>query len=141
MSFVVRHAKILLAAYSVLLVLALFSPSSEQQSGAVVWLGGVLHGWGLPVGLTAFNRLEVVMNAAIVAPASFLAGLAFPRFNWRDWTCIGFIASLGVEAVQGFLLPGRVPSFSDVVANTAGALVGAVVLRAVRSMLPPNRSG
>jgi glycopeptide antibiotics resistance protein len=141
MTFVVRHAKILLAAYSVLLVLAVFSPSSDQQSGAVLWLSGVLDGWGLPAGLASFTRLEVVMNAVIVAPASFLAGLAFPRFNWRDWTCIGFVASLTVEAVQGLLLPGRVASFSDVVANTAGALVGAVALRAVRSMLPPNRSG
>jgi len=141
MTWVSQHAKVLLAVYSVLLVVALFSPSSDQQSGAVLWLGDVLDAVGIPSGITTFDRLEVLMNAVIVAPATFLAALAVPRFNWRDWTCFGFVASVAVEAVQGLLLPGRQASFSDVVANTAGALLGAVALRAVGSMLPMNRSG
>jgi glycopeptide antibiotics resistance protein len=146
MRWVVRHAGLLLAIYLVLLAVALFSPSSEQQSGAVVWLEGLLRLVGAPRELTSFDRLEVVMNAVIVAPATFLASMVVPRFGWRDWTCFGFVAAVAVETAQGLLLPGRQASFSDVVANTAGALAGAAVLQAIRymagtrSMLRPTRS-
>lgn len=132
MRWVVRHSGILLALYLVLLAVALFSPSSQQQSNAVVWLGELLRLVGVPPRLTSFDRLEVVMNAVIVAPATFLASMVVPRFGWRDWTCFGFVAALTVEAAQGLLLPGRQASFSDVVANTAGALLGSALFAVVR---------
>jgi glycopeptide antibiotics resistance protein len=132
MRWVVRHSGILLAVYLVLLAVALFSPSSQQQSNAVVWLGELLRVLGVPPRLTGFDRLEVVMNAVIVAPATFLASMVVPRFGWRDWTCFGFVVALTVEAAQGLLLPGRQASFSDVVANTSGALLGSALFAVVR---------
>jgi VanZ family protein len=132
MRWVVRHSALLLALYLALLAVALFSPSSQQQSNAVVWLEGLLRVLGAPRRLTSYDRLEVVMNAVIVAPATFLASMVVPRFGWRDWTCFGFVAALTVEAAQGLLLPGRQASFSDVVANTAGALIGAALFAGVR---------
>jgi glycopeptide antibiotics resistance protein len=144
MRWIVRHAGVLLGIYLVLLGIALFSPTSQQQSGAVVWLEELLRFAGAPPALTSFDRLEVLMNAVIVAPATFLAALVVPRFGWRDWTCFGFVAAVTVEAAQGLLLPGRQASFSDVVANTAGALAGAVLLQVLRylagtrSMLRPS---
>jgi len=145
MRWVVRHSAILLALYLVLLAVALFSPGSEQQSNAVLWLEGVLRHLGAPRGLTRYDRVEVVMNAVIVAPATFLASMVVPRFGWRDWTCFGFVAALTVETAQGLLLPGRQAAFSDVVANTAGALIGAALfagtryLAGSRSMLRTSR--
>jgi VanZ family protein len=132
MRWVVRHSGSLLALYLVLLAVALFSPSSEQQSNAVVWLEDLLRVLGAPPRLTGYDRLEVVMNAVIVAPATFLASMVVPRFGWRDWTCFGFVAALTVEAAQGLLLPGRQASFSDVVANTTGALIGSAILSGIR---------
>ena len=140
-----RPAALLLASYLVLLAVALFSPSSEQQSNAVVWLEGLLRILGAPPRLASYDRLEVVMNAVIVAPATFLASMVVPRFGWRDWTCFGFVASMAVEGVQALLLPGRQGSFSDVVANTAGALIGSALfavlryLAGSRSMLRTSR--
>jgi len=118
----------------VLLAVALFAPTSDNQSAMVHWLSGILRHLGAKDAFVRFNRLEVVMNAVIVAPASFLATLAWPRSTWRDWTAIGFAASLTVELVQGLALPGRQAAFSDVVANTAGALLGAVVLHLARRL-------
>jgi glycopeptide antibiotics resistance protein len=135
MTWVVRGARVLLGIYSVLLLLALFSPTSDQQSGAVQWLGSQLTSAGLPEQLVAFNRLEVLMNAAIVAPVTFLASLVWPAWTWRDWTAAGFVFAVGVELAQGLLLPGRQAAFSDVVANTTGAMAGALVVSAARSML------
>ena len=130
MSLVRRHARVLLAVYAVLLLVALFSPTSDRQSAAVFWLGRVLADIGFSPTFTAFDRLEVVLNVAIVAPLVFLASFVRPSYGWRDWTALGFAAALTVEALQGLLLPARQASFSDVVANTLGALVGAVLARA-----------
>jgi VanZ family protein len=132
-------ARILLAVYSVLLAIALFSPSSEHQSSAVAHLGSLLTSLGVPSRLVTYPRLEVVMNAAIIAPVTFLGSLSFPSWSWRDWTAAGFLVAVVVELAQGLLLPGREATFSDIVANTmgafAGALVGAFVVGLVRPML------
>ncbi len=131
MSLLRRHARVLLAVYAVLLLVALFSPTSDRQSAAVEWLGTILSHAGFPPGITSFTRLEVVMNAVIIAPVTFLASLVRPRYGWRDWTALGFVAALTVETLQGLLLPGRHAALSDIVANTLGALLGAVLARAV----------
>jgi VanZ like protein len=123
----VRVAQLLLVGYAALLAVAVFSPSNQDQSEMVVWLGGVLHDWGAPPRWIEFGRLEIIMNAAIVAPLTFLAVAVRPSWTWRDWTALGFLVSGAVELVQAVLLSGRQASFSDVVANTLGALLGAVV--------------
>jgi VanZ family protein len=64
-----------------------------------------------------------------------LAGLAWPSYSWRDWTALAFLGAVCVEVTQAVLLSGRQATFSDVVANTAGALVGAVLIQMVRPML------
>jgi glycopeptide antibiotics resistance protein len=135
MSWVSRSARILLVVYSVLLALALFSPSSSQQSGAVLRLGELLTSVGVPADLATYPRLEVLMNAVIVVPVTLLGSLVRPQWSWRDWTAGAFVLAVAVEVVQGVFLPGREATFSDVVANTAGALAGALVVSAVRSML------
>ncbi len=140
MTWVVRHARILLGVYSVLLAIALFSPTSQHQAGAVVRLSDLMMWLGVPVRLVTFTRLEVLMNAVIVAPVTMLASLVWPRWSWRDWTAGGFLVALLVEGVQGLLLPGREAAFSDVVANTAGALAGALLVAGSRSMLRSRKS-
>ncbi len=139
---------IVLAVYTALLLVALLAPTSDEQSGMVTWLGGVLTDLGLPRWLSNYQRLEVVMNALIIAPVTFLGSMLRPSFGWRDWTACGFAASMAVEAIQLTLLPGRQASFSDVVANTLGALLGAVAFQvgravtgAVLSVPAPPRTG
>ena len=75
------------------------------------------------------------MNAAIVAPVSLLGSMAFPRVGWRAWTAYGFVAAVLIETIQGVLLPARSASFGDVVANTAGMLLGAVLFLGISPML------
>jgi glycopeptide antibiotics resistance protein len=136
-----RPALVLLVVYSALLLIAVLSPSSHDQSHAVFWLGYRLQDLGMRA--ATFTRLEVVMNAVIVAPVTFLASFVWPRHSWRDWAAFGFLVSLAVEAAQALLLPDRQASFSDVVANTAGALLGAVLARFImrRCAVLANRKG
>src|SRR5689334_10411358 len=97
MSWGLWVARILLGIYSVLLALALFSPTSDQQSNAVVHLGSLLSSLGVPAKFVTFPRLEVLMNAAIIAPFTFLSTLAWPSWSWRDWTAVGFLGAVAVE--------------------------------------------
>ena len=118
--------------YAVLLAWAVFWPSSGEQNSMVHWLEVQLRTIGLPWRWTTFGKLEIVMNAVIVAPLTFLAAIVKPSWKWRDWTALGFVVSSGVELTQLVFLSGRHASFSDVVANTAGALLGALLAQLLR---------
>jgi VanZ family protein len=62
--------------------------------------------------------------------------LTWPQVHWANWVAYGFLGSGLVELVQGVILPARSAEFVDVVANTTGALVGALVALAVRRRRP-----
>lgn len=126
----------LLLLYVLLLVVVLFSPTSGTQSGLVVDVTEVLSDLGLPGSWTTFDRAEVALNAVIIAPVSFLGSVTFPRTRWQDWTAYAFLGAVTVELLQGLLLADRQASFSDIVANTAGASLGALLWLAVRLSLP-----
>jgi hypothetical protein len=76
-----RIASTLLAVYAVLLALVLLSPSNHLQSSLIVdVLMKPLSHVGLAFDDTTFNRLEVLSNAAIIAPVTFLGSMVWPRW-------------------------------------------------------------
>lgn len=127
-AWLARRARPLLVVYALVLLVVVFSPTSTVQSSLV---GDLVRGLQvlLPDRLVTFNRAEVAMNAVIIAPLSFLGWLALTRVRWQDWVAYGFLGSTTVELLQGLLLPDRQASFSDIVANTLGALLGALLAR------------
>jgi glycopeptide antibiotics resistance protein len=64
-------------------------------------------------------------------PLSFLGHSFRPRWGWVAWTSFGLASTASVELLQMLLLPGRSPAFEDIVANTLGALLGYLLVRAV----------
>ena len=117
----------LLAAYSLFIAAVLVAPVPTVASGVVGGAEGVLSALGLPAALTEPGRVEFVLNAAMFAPVALLAALTWPRHHWANWVVYGFAGSVAVEAVQALFLPERSAQFVDVVANTLGALAGALV--------------
>ena len=134
-----KLARPLLVVYGVLLAWALLWPTSTVQNDLVVRLVQLVNQLHPPAGLVTYARGEVVMNAVIIIPASFLGSLVFPRVTWQAWTAYGFLAAVAVELFQGLVLSGRHAAYSDVVANTAGILIGAVLYLAIRPMLRHRR--
>lgn len=136
-----RLARPLLVVYGALLAWALLWPTSTVQNELVVRLVELVNRMHPPAGLVTYERGEVVMNALIIVPAGLLGSMVFPRVTWQAWTAYGFLAAVAVELFQGLVLSGRHAAYSDVVANTAGILIGAVLYLAIRPMLRHRRRG
>lgn len=130
------------AAYlaAVLVVTLWPSPQSTDAPGWATSTLGFLQGLGIPITLPV---LEALANVVMFGPFGVLGvpllrgaaprrGGAVPGV-WRAAglvTLAGCALSVAIELTQN-LLPGRVPTVQDVVLNTAGALLGAVLVAAV----------
>lgn len=129
-----------LAAYGVVLALLLLLPWGQVPSRVILATTRLAHDLGVPAGLATIGRVELGLNVLGFVPLTLLASLVWPRPTWRDWTAWTFIASFLVEAAQALVLSERASANSDVVANTLGGLVGAVLGAALlRRRLPPRR--
>ena len=114
-------------AWAALLVTTLLSPSAAGPSWLVETVARAADALGLPAAVSAPARVEFALNVGAFVPVSLLGTMLWTRLTWRDWTAAGFVASLGVEAVQAVALDGRSATHADVVSNTLGALMGAVL--------------
>lgn len=126
-----RLLTVALAAYLAVLLFALLTPSASTPSSSILWVADVLRGLGAPERILIPDRVGFLCNVAILVPATALGSLLWRAASWRDWTAYGFVFAGAIEVVQGLLLPARSASYVDVVANTLGALVGALVGAAV----------
>lgn len=123
---------IALTAYLFVLLFALLTPSAATPSSSVSWVAEVLRSLGAPERVLVPDRVEFLCNVAILVPASALGSLLWRTASWRDWTAYGFVFAGTIEVVQGLLLPQRSATYVDVVANTLGALLGAMLIAAAR---------
>ena len=116
-----------LTAWTLLLAVTLLAPSAAGPSWLVETVSAGLERIGVPDSLTDGARVEFALNVVAFVPLSLLGTPLWPRLTWRDWTAAGFAASFLVEAVQAVVLDARSATHADVVANTLGTLVGAVL--------------
>lgn len=126
-----------LAAYLLGLMFMLLVPWGDVPSWSLDHLARVAAHLGAPDVLLGPTRVEFGANVLVIVPVVVAAAWLLPRVRWSEWTAYGFIASLGVEAVQALVLSGRLATFSDVVANTTGALIGAVIGSALHQRFRP----
>ena len=76
----------------------------------------------------AIQLARFLANVALFVPLALIVGLASRR--WRLGLAIGIATSIGSELVQR-ALPGRDASLEDVIANSLGAAIGALIALAV----------
>lgn len=82
-----------------------------------------------------YAHLEFGANIVMFVPVGVLIALLLPRWEWWLVPIIGLALSLAIEFGQAMLLPERFATPLDVLANTAGATIGALVVTALRLAL------
>ena len=129
-----------LVAYTLALVVVLLGPHPDAGDTAIRWTRDLMNSVGAPDQLKDPLRIEFLLNVAIFAPWAALAALVWPRPTWRDWTAYGFVATSFVETVQALVYPERTAAFSDIAANTLGALLGSVAVTLGRALVRALRA-
>ncbi|MCS5735546.1 VanZ family protein [Herbiconiux daphne] len=123
-----RVAAVLLAAYGlvVILIVAWPVPVDKDAHGFILKLLRLLHERDLLMFL-GYAQIEFTANVAMFVPIGVLVGVLFGRRHWGWAVGVGFAASSAIELAQWVLLPGRYGTPDDVIANTLGTLVGALL--------------
>lgn len=132
-----RVAWTLAAAYGLVVVLVA-TAGSPVDGGVHPWLVRAIAAGqrlGAP-GWLGYDAVEFTANVLFFVPFGFFVLLLFGARAWWAGMLGGFVVSCAIETVQAVFLPARFASVDDVVANTAGAvlgvLAGVVVLGRVR---------
>ena len=121
-------------AYLAALAIILLGPSPTPGSASVDFAYRVAMRLGVSPDLATTDRLEVALNVVLMAPLPAIGSLIWPSPSWRDWTAYAFVLSLAAETWQGVAFATRSATYSDVVANTTGALLGSLVVAGVRAV-------
>lgn len=135
-AFRVRFVAVLTVMYLVVVLAVTLWPTTVDQglSPYIDRLLAKLWTKGVP-SFVDYGFIEFSANIVFFVPVGFLLGVLCPYRFW--WLAIvgGLALSASVETAQGLLLPGRVSSVADVVANTTGAVVGCLAAVALRMLI------
>ena len=119
-------ARIVLTAYAIILTLIALWPV-PVDSGA----GGLLRRVTRVVPALTYARIEFSANILLFVPLGVLLMLILRRRYLI--LPIAIATTVAIECAQGLLLDKRTPSMLDIIANTAGACVGMLIVAAVES--------
>lgn len=132
--------RFVLIAMLVPLALIAFWPSPVDQpvQGQLAAVLKFLHRHGIP---TWFNYtfVEASANVALFVPVGVVSSLAFPSWPWWKTGAFGLLISCCMELGQLLFLHDRFPSPVDLVTNTSGAVIGALLAAAVLKAVQVRR--
>jgi len=117
--------------YVAVVLFIVFWPGADMATSSVSRIHVWVQALGAPAALTP-SRVEFVCNVLLFVPLSLLGSLLKPSWTWSSWVVVGYVATFTIELVQAVALPGRSATMQDVVANTGGALLGAIIAWAIR---------
>lgn len=125
-----KVAVILAVAYFAALAAIVFWPSPVDKPAddslvvAIAWL----RAQGFPKWLVDYTTIEAAANVALFIPFGAIVTLRLHSKLW--WLCVPLAAAASgaIEWVQGKFLPERFASVGDILANTAGAVLGSLLV-------------
>lgn len=129
-------ARVALVVYLLFVGFTVWLPASV--SSKVTGLVGITARWIAEAGIAPYQQsavvLEILANVALFVPVGLLLAFAAPRLRLWQVTLAGGLMSVLIETVQG-LMPSRFPTLSDVIANTTGTFLGALVTAVLVALL------
>lgn len=122
-----RHPFLSLVTFAYLGVVGLvtLTPQHDAPTGSALVLRIVAHLQAYDARLT-YDRVEFLANVAMFVPVGMFLLLLFGSRLWWLAAGAGFALTVAIELAQRSI-PGRVSDPRDVLANTAGALIGVAV--------------
>ena len=108
------------------------APVDKPIRGTLAAVLSYLHTHGIPRWL-GYNFLEATANLLMFIPLGILIANAFPSRTWWQLAAVGALTSVTMEVGQLLFITDRFSSLSDVVNNTAGAVIGIAFTRLVSS--------
>ena len=120
-----RKWRIVLGSFLTFLALVGFWPSPVDQpvQGQIAGFLVLIHTLGVPAWI-GYGFVEASANVTLFVPLGVLAALAFPTKPWWQIGALGLLVSGCMELGQLLFLPSRFPSPLDLATNTAGCLMG-----------------
>jgi glycopeptide antibiotics resistance protein len=129
-------AALLLVVYGIFVLFVVYWPTPVDKGleSSIDKVLSVLHRHGVP-GWFGYHKLEFSANIAMFVPLGFLIALVLPAKRWWLTLIIGPVASALIEVSQGLFLSERFASVLDVVANSTGAIIGAIIAVILRALV------
>lgn len=128
-----------LTLYALFVMVTLFwpTPVDRDYHSLIQRALEIMHTRGLPDWFD-YRQLEFTANIGMFVPLGFLIALLLTRRSW--WIAVAASAGFSIlsELGQAAFLPQRVASVADVIANSTGALVGALLALGLRTLLFPK---
>jgi VanZ family protein len=106
------------------------SPVDAPAQGAIARVLGFLHAHGIP-GWVDYSLVEKSANVFLFIPFGAAASLAYPNKWWWQNAALGVAVSGCMELGQLLFLHNRLSSLADVVTNSGGSVIGALLAAAV----------
>ena len=138
----IRRASTLAAVvFAGLLALIVLVPASSDLSSNPLVLRAIraLHRLGAPDWVT-FNSIEFGANIALFVPVGMIVVLLAGARRWWLGVLVGGLASIAIEAAQMIFVTSRVASARDVLANTAGSFIGALLAAVLLAAMGARRA-
>lgn len=124
---------------AVALIIALPTPVDQPLRPFIYrWLWRA-HRAGLPEWFT-YGEVEWGANVVLFIPIGVLVVALAGRARWWAGAAFGVALSCAAELTQAALLPDRVATWTDVAANSAGALLGSVICSAALTIATQRRA-
>ena len=114
------------------------SPVDEPVQGELASILSFLHTHGIPVWFN-YKFVEAAANVLLFIPLGVVASLAFTEKRWWQIGAFGLIVSGCMELGQLLFLHNRFASLQDIVTNTGGAVIGALLAIAALKQLRARR--
>jgi glycopeptide antibiotics resistance protein len=114
------------------------TPVDEPVQGQLSGILQFFHRSGIPAWFN-YQFVEAAANITLFIPLGFVSALAFPEKRWWQVAVFGLLISGCMELGQLLFIYNRFASPLDLMTNTSGAVIGALLSVSVLKKLEAHR--